>query len=101
MSKNGSNVNTLSIKARVFNTMRKDFYKKDVTHFSDEEKVRFFNEIFDKTQTAHLELNNYKQKRKAKKVVNDLRVIRGWAPKKRTSLEEYQQMILEKADKEL
>lgn len=90
---NKPNVNTLAIKATVFNPMRKAFYGKKLEEISIAEKEKMFDQIFKNTAWAHEELNSYKNKRKVKNRVQSEREKRGYAPKKKTSLAEYQKMI--------
>lgn len=87
-----SNTQTMAIKSRVFNCMRKSLYKKNLGELSFLEREKLFEEFFNMTQEAHISLNNYKAKRKDKRVVQQLRADRGYQPKKRTSLEEWTRM---------
>ena len=86
---------TLSIKARVYNQIRVDLYKKRIDQISSTEKIEFFNKIFNLNVEAHNELNAYKQKRKDKKEIYEARVKRGYKFKKKISKEEYQKINLE------
>jgi hypothetical protein len=82
---------TMAIKARVYNKIRKALYKQGLEKFTSENKVTFFDELFKENQEAHNELNNLKRKRKDKAFVQAERVKRGYKPKRKTSLEEYNQ----------
>lgn len=94
---------TLSIKARVYNQIRKDLYKKtneDIIYnklrglefITDEQKIELFNKWFDLNKEAHNELNEYKKKRKYKKTIQEDRIKRGVTPKVKMSKEQYQQL---------
>lgn len=58
---------TLAMKARTYNKIRKALYKKRLEGFTVDEKVKFFNEIFEENHITHWELINYKQKRRDKR----------------------------------
>lgn len=81
---------TLAMKARVYNQIRKNFYKKPITSFSPEEKIKMFDKIFGLNLETHWELNNYKHKRKAKATLYAERVARGYNFKKKTKKEDYE-----------
>lgn len=57
---------TLGIKARVYNQIRTQLFKKRLEDITPEEKLAYFNGIFQLNLEAHRELNDYKQKRKDK-----------------------------------
>lgn len=75
---------TLGIKARVSNKLRKDFYNltdndfevkyKGKKKLSNDEKVKYFDELFKEVKLMHSELNSYKEKRKYKAFINKLRL---------------------------
>ena len=61
------NNNTLAIKARIANHIRKSLYKKRLEQLTDKEKLDMFDTIFSMNQSAHWELNAYKSKRREKR----------------------------------
>lgn len=83
---------TLAMKARLANKIRKHFYKAQLEKFTTEQKVEFFNEIFEQNSLMHWELINYKQKRRDKKDIHQARLDRGYKFKKKTSLKQYEEM---------
>jgi len=64
---------TLAIKARVANHLRKTLYKQKIENISNEQKVQYFDEWFKINHEMHWELNAYKDKRKAKRKVEEER----------------------------
>lgn len=64
---------TMGIKARVYNQIRTDLYKKHLDQISDNEKIEFFNKVFGLNLAAHRELNDYKSKRQYKAEIQRLR----------------------------
>ena len=69
---------TLAMKARVYNYIRTELYKRKLEDISIENKVGFFDEIFQMNKETHWELNFYKDKRKAKEIIYQERVKRGY-----------------------
>lgn len=67
---------TMGIKARVTNVIRVDIYNKKLDRINDKEKIELFNKWFSLTKEAHIELNNYKAKRKYKAEVKKLRELK-------------------------
>jgi hypothetical protein len=57
---------TLAMKARVYNYIRKELYKKKIEDISAEEKIILFDTIFAMNKESHWELNFYKEKRQTK-----------------------------------
>jgi hypothetical protein len=80
---------TLAMKARVYNQIRKDLYKKRLDSFTDKQKVEFFDKVFALNNETHWELLAYKEKRKDAKKLYEERVARGHKFKKKTSKQEY------------
>jgi len=64
---------TLAIKARVYNHIRTALYRKRLDQITDQEKIAFFDQVFQLNNEAHWELNDYKQKRKQKAKIALLR----------------------------
>lgn len=94
---------TMAIKARVYNIIRTDLYKKIIKEttytkyrkikaLTDKDKLELFEKWFLLNQEAHKELNNYKEKRKYKSKIQKERVARGVKPKRKTSKREYEIM---------
>lgn len=54
----------MGIKARVYNQIRTQLFKKKLEDITPEEKLAYFNGWFALNQEAHAELNAYKSKRK-------------------------------------
>lgn len=96
------NIKTLSIKTNLANDIRKLLYKTNITknnlfqnkkqfkELSDLDKINSFEKIWNLTKETNSELHNYKLKRKYKAKIRKEREERGWVPKKKTSLKEYQ-----------
>lgn len=80
---------TMGIKARVYNQIRKDLYKLRLENITPQQKHLFFDQWFSLNQAAHNELNDYKAKRKAKAIINSLRIANGKLPKKKITKQEY------------
>jgi len=57
--------------------------------FTDEEKLRMFDEIAQLHKELSSELSSYLYDRRKKRRIQKLRNERGYVPKKKTSLEEY------------
>ena len=74
---------TMAIKARVYNQIRTDLYKKHNDSLSKEQKIEFFDKWFTLNHNAHWELVDYKRKRERKSEINRLRQERGWKPKQK------------------
>lgn len=81
---------TMSIKARVYNQIRKDLFKEQATKNDDgtivpfmtiEDKEKLFNKWFILNKEAHLELNAYKRKRQEAKSIHEQRLKNGWYEK--------------------
>lgn len=86
------NTKTLAMKARLANKLRCAFYKKnleDVLTMSPEAKDTFLEELFNDVRAMHIELNNYKDKRKYRAAVEKERAARGFKRKRKTTLEQY------------
>lgn len=81
------NTKTLAMKARVYNKIRKDFYKKRLESFSVSDKVKYFDELFSINLATHWELKSYARQRK-----EQARIKRGRKPRKKTSKEEWENM---------
>ena len=75
---------TMAIKARVYNQIRTDLYKKYLEEttttkyfkyevLTDEEKLKLFDKWFKLNKEAHQELNTYKRKRQRKAKVEAIR----------------------------
>ena len=75
---------TMAIKTKLANQIRTDIYKKHLEEnfrtkynkeviLTDEEKLKLFNEWFQLAKIMHIELTNYKAKRKYKNKVEELR----------------------------
>jgi len=97
---------TMAIKARVYNQIRTDLYKKQLeenyktkyqkeTVITPKEKVELFDKWFSLNSLAHQELNAYKAKRKWKREIYEARVARGYKFKKKQSKEERQKYLAE------
>lgn len=84
---------TLAMKAKLANHIRKTFYKRTWESLKTGERDQILLEIFSLNSQMHSELNAYKAKRKAKKVVQIEREIRGYKRKKKTSLENYKKNL--------
>jgi pyruvate-formate lyase-activating enzyme len=54
------------MKARVYNQIRKDLYKKRLDQIKEKEKIEFFDKVFQLNHETHWELINYHTKRKDK-----------------------------------
>ena len=61
------NKTTLAIKARLANHIRKTLYKKRWENLKTEERDQILFDIFQMNKDMHWELNEYKDKRKAKR----------------------------------
>lgn len=66
---------TMAIKARVANKIRTELYKEKLDKISTEEKIKFFDLIFQMNYDAHNELVAYKWKRQQKAEIERLRKI--------------------------
>ncbi len=88
------------MKARVFNQIRQDIYKKHLEEnfyskhkkeqvLTDKDKLELFDKWFKSARAAHNELVSYKRKRKTKKRIHEARVERGYKFKKKVSKEDY------------
>src|SRR5688572_30470006 len=85
-----ANINTLAIKARMANYIRKTLYSKDkAKEFTDDDAAKFIAEIYSRYLEMHSELNDYKAKRKHKAKIKAEREKRGYKPKKKTSKMDY------------
>lgn len=92
---------TMAMKARVANHIRKTLFKKLKVNITDDEKIAIFDQIYDMNRDMHWDLNNYKQKRRAKAALQKEREERGYQRKKKTSKEEYEKMLAERYKKEI
>lgn len=64
---------TMAIKARVYNRIRTFLYRKQLEQISTEDKIKFFDELYQLNWRAHWELNWYKRKREDKAEIQRLR----------------------------
>lgn len=83
MKQNKVALKTLAIKARVYNQIRTDLYKKRLDKITEKEKIAFFDKIFELNREAHNELNAYKAKRQYKEKIHQDRIKRGYKFKKK------------------
>lgn len=75
---------TMAMKARVYNYIRTELYKKKLEQITPAEKQRIFDEIFARNKATHWELNFYKDKREYKENIYQERVKRGYKFKTKT-----------------
>lgn len=80
---------TLAIKARIANHIRKTLYKRKWEELKTGERDQILLEIFSLNLQVHWELNAYKAKRKAKAKIQKEREARGYKTKRKTSLKNY------------
>lgn len=99
-----TNIKTLAIKANFTNTVRhllsntsinnqvnqylKQKYK--IKELTDQDKLEYFDKIWELMKETDNSLRNYKYKKRKKAKINKERELRGWVKKKKTSLKEYQ-----------
>lgn len=81
---------TLAMKARVANFIRKELFKEKLENISKDEKIAFFDKVFEMNDLMHRELRAYKWKRQWKAHIEAERIKRGCIPKKRTTKQEYE-----------
>lgn len=81
---------TLAMKARVANFIRKELYKEKLENISKDEKIAFFDKVFEMNLTMHNDLRAYKWKREWKADIEKEREKRGYKRKKRTTKQEYE-----------
>lgn len=84
---------TLAMKARVYNQIRTDLYKKKLDQISKEDKIKLFDKIFQLNHITHWELNNYKAKRQYKTEIHQARIDRGYKFKKKQTKEEIEKYL--------
>ncbi len=96
---------TMAIKARVANSLRKEFHdlqvsktfrgisKREKENIKDDKKIEIFDKIWDEVVDMHTELCKFKVKRREKRKVEEERIKRGVKSKKKTSKEEYLKRI--------
>ena len=63
MKQTNTALKTLAMKARVYNQIRKDLYKKRLDQIKDKEKIEFFDKVFQLNHETHWELIAYARKR--------------------------------------
>lgn len=78
------------MKARVANFIRKELYKERLENISKDEKIAFFDKVFEMNDAMHRELRAYKWKREWKADIEKEREKRGYKPKKKTTKQEYE-----------
>jgi len=82
--------NTMMIKSKAANKIKRYFNEKDdFFKLTNEQKFQAIEKLVNE---MYWELKFYKQKRQEKTKIEKLRKERGYKPKKKTSLEEYNKM---------
>ena len=67
-----------------------------IAKMSDMQKIEMLNKIFETYEQASQQLANYRDNKRNKKIVQKLRVERGYVPKKKTTKEQWEQMQKDK-----